>query len=183
MIHNRIRIAAMLGLALAGTWSACGISAQETSVTDDLGAPAVLPQYAGDEGGYTQFGLDVFHNYYPNTMTGVNSANMYPTPYPTPPSVGHTYYTYQPLYPHEYLYQHRRVYYNTYGGPEMFYQDPGQMGGAYNNTGYGLNKTTVVWQSGVLSYGPNPIRVLPLQHLRGITGRFGSGVGGCSTCR
>ncbi|HRE99462.1 MAG TPA: hypothetical protein PLI18_03020 [Pirellulaceae bacterium] len=181
MVRYRIRIAAMLGMALAGSWSACTLPAQEAAgEVPVVEAPAVLPQYAGEEG-YAAPGIDVFHNYYPNTMSGVNSASMYPAPYPTPGIAGHVYYTYQPLMPHEYLYQHTRTYYNTYGGPEMFYQDPGRYGACGGN-GYGLNKTTVVWQSGAFYYGPNPLRVLPLQQLRGVTGRL-QGLGGCSTCR
>jgi len=35
---------------------------------------------------------------------------LYPCPVPAPPSVGHTYITYQPLMPHEFLYRHRRTY-------------------------------------------------------------------------
>jgi hypothetical protein len=35
---------------------------------------------------------------------------MYPCPRPTPPLVGHTYVTYQPLMPQEFLYKHCRVY-------------------------------------------------------------------------
>ena len=35
----------------------------------------------------------------------------YVSPRPTPPSVGHTYITYQPLLPQEFLYHHHRKYY------------------------------------------------------------------------
>ena len=46
---------------------------------------------------------------------------------PTPPLVGHTYYTYQPLYPHEFMYAHKRVYHHHYN---------------YNR---GLHRTRVIW--------------------------------------
>ncbi len=36
-------------------------------------------------------------------------------PRPTPPLVGHTYITYQPLMPHEFLYRHHRCYYRDNG--------------------------------------------------------------------
>jgi hypothetical protein len=36
---------------------------------------------------------------------------MYVAPRPTPPFVGHTWVTYQPFMPHEYLYKHCRSYY------------------------------------------------------------------------
>ncbi len=52
---------------------------------------------------------DLFYNYYANGP-GAVPAPMYPAPRPTPPMVGHTYITYQPLMPHEFLYQHHRVY-------------------------------------------------------------------------
>jgi hypothetical protein len=35
---------------------------------------------------------------------------LYVSPRPTPPLVGHTYITYQPLAPHEFLYTHHRTY-------------------------------------------------------------------------
>ena len=41
---------------------------------------------------------------------------MYISPLPTPPLVGHTYITYQALYPHEMLYKHRRHYYRYHPG-------------------------------------------------------------------
>jgi hypothetical protein len=69
---------------------------------------------------------DVFYNYYvPNNMGAAAAA--YPAPYPTPSLIGHTYYTYQPLMPHEFLYTHHRTYHQYYNG------------------GMGLNRTTVSW--------------------------------------
>lgn len=63
---------------------------------------------------------DLFHNYYlnPNPVEGVG-AGLYPSPIYTPPYVGHTYYTYQPLMPHEFMYPHAEVYrrYNTRFSP------------------------------------------------------------------
>jgi len=49
----------------------------------------------------------LFANYYvpPGSPAGVG-AQLYPSPRPTPPLVGHTYVTYPPLAPHEFLYQH-----------------------------------------------------------------------------
>lgn len=69
---------------------------------------------------------DVFFNLYqPNNFGAAAAA--YPAPYPTPNWVGHTYYTYQPLMPHEFLYHHHRTYHQYYNG------------------GMGLNRTTVHW--------------------------------------
>ena len=54
---------------------------------------------------------DLFYNYYvPPGPDGGVPAQLYLCPRPTPPVVGHTYVTYQPLMPHEFLYKHRRVY-------------------------------------------------------------------------
>jgi hypothetical protein len=62
---------------------------------------------------------ELFGNYYvsPGSYGGVG-AELYPSPRPTPPLVGHTYVTYQPFLPHEFLYQHHRQYWrrNPDGG-------------------------------------------------------------------
>ena len=70
---------------------------------------------------------DLFYNFYvPPTCCGVG-AQMYVAPVPVPAVVGHTYYTYQPLMPHEFLYRHHRRYHRYY------------------NEGRGLTRTSVVW--------------------------------------
>lgn len=62
---------------------------------------------------------NLFYNYYvaPGACGGVG-AQLYLSPLPTPPLVGHTYITYQPLMPHEFLYSHSRTYrrYHPQGG-------------------------------------------------------------------
>lgn len=58
---------------------------------------------------------DLFYNYYvPPVGPGSVGAGLYPCPRPTPPMVGHTYITYQPLSPHEFLYKHHRSYVTTH---------------------------------------------------------------------
>ncbi len=59
---------------------------------------------------------DLFYNFYANTNCGGATAGMYPCPYPAPEQVGHTYYTYQPFMPHEFLYPHERTYHSYYDG-------------------------------------------------------------------
>ncbi len=61
---------------------------------------------------------DVFYNYYvgPAPFAGGAAAGIFPTPIPTPPLVGHTYITYQPLMPNEFLYQHHRSYHRHHPG-------------------------------------------------------------------
>lgn len=54
---------------------------------------------------------NVFYNYYAAPgRCGYAGAQLYIAPRPTPPLVGHTYITYQPLMPHEFLYPHHRTY-------------------------------------------------------------------------
>ena len=59
---------------------------------------------------------DLFYNYYvpPGGYGGV-PAQLYISPRPTPPVVGHTYITYQPLMPHEMLYPHSRLHWRQHG--------------------------------------------------------------------
>lgn len=74
-------------------------------------------------------GTDLFYNYY--TQGGVNQTNaqMYLSPGPIPPNVGHTFYTYQPFYPHELLYSHKNRFHNYY------------------DNGRGINRTRAVYYS------------------------------------
>jgi hypothetical protein len=54
---------------------------------------------------------DLFFNFYvPPVGPGSVGAKLYPCPRPTPPMVGHTYITYEPLMPSEFLYKHHRKY-------------------------------------------------------------------------
>jgi hypothetical protein len=57
---------------------------------------------------------DVFYNFYtPPVAVGPSpamGAQLYVAPRPVPPRVGHTWYTYPPFMPHEFLYKHRRKY-------------------------------------------------------------------------
>jgi hypothetical protein len=59
---------------------------------------------------------DLFYNYYVPPTCGGMGAELYISPRPVPPHVGHTYITYQPLYPHEFLYHHHRSYHRYYNG-------------------------------------------------------------------
>jgi len=54
---------------------------------------------------------DLFANYYVGPCPSGAAAQMYVSPLPVPANVGHTYTTYQPLMPHEYLYRHTRSHY------------------------------------------------------------------------
>ena len=68
---------------------------------------------------------NLFGNYYTWGNCGAIPAALYVSPKPIPPHVGWTYITYQPLYPHEFMYTHQRTYHRYYNG------------------GQGLNRTSV----------------------------------------
>ena len=75
----------------------------------------------------------------------VAGVGMYPAPYYSPQLGAQSYYAYQPLMPHEMMYQHSRNYFN-------YYNTGGYYGGGYDS----LNKTSVRWQSGTNHIGPLP---------------------------
>ena len=118
-------------------------------------------------------------NQYETAGASSATAGMYPAPHYVPYNVGASYYTYQPLQPHEMMYTHSRRYFNVYGGPENFYanQCNGRGGGA------GLNVTTVKWQNGCQHMGPLP-GTLPFASINDALARYWycrrSGGRGCS---
>jgi len=143
----------------------------EVDPDDDGGAiigeePALLdgvaPENAGELMG-SPYGRppapDLFYNYYVPPNAGSNPAVLYMAPRPIPQNVGHVYYTYQPLYPHEYLYPHYREYYTSYGNYH------GYQGYGDRTSG---NRTRVRWQRGT---------ILPTYFYKGGNGN-GSGGGG-----
>ena len=66
---------------------------------------------------------DLFYNFYvPPVPAGAYpgvGAQLYVAPRPVPPRVGHTWYTYPPFMPHEFLYKHRRHYVRPAGAMGM----------------------------------------------------------------
>jgi hypothetical protein len=135
----------------------------------------------------TPLASNFLYNYYTVPGASAVQAGMYPAPHPVPANVGHTFYTYQPLMPHEHMYEHSRNYYNYYAPPETFYHDPCHCRGG----GGGLNKTTVVWQNGGSHVGPFPFsggaaaafkyRVHSARYCLGHHGVHGFSLGGCAT--
>ena len=81
------------------------------------------------------------HNLFGNEFTQgyANQANaaLYISPVPVPPEVGHTYHTYQPLYPHEMMHWHSHRYHNYY------------------DNGRGLNRTSVHYYAPPVRTGAN----------------------------
>jgi hypothetical protein len=106
---------------------------------------------------------NLFNQYYTQGGANLTNAALYPAPHPVPYKVGNTYYTYQPLMPHELMWQHSRNYYNYYAPPSAFYTDPCK-GGGFG----GLNKTTVVWGSTCTNHmGPLPGSITHFANLQG----------------
>ena len=61
---------------------------------------------------------DIFYNFCagPSAHGGGVPAQLYVSPRPSPPFVGHTWITYPPLSPHEFMYHHCRKYHKYYRG-------------------------------------------------------------------
>lgn len=155
---------------------------------------ALATQAIGQDGSdQTPLASNFRYNFYTPPGASQLTAGMYPAPFWAPEQVGHTVYTYQPLMPHEHMYEHRRTYYQYYAGPEAFYRD--DCGRAHPG-GYGLNKTTVVWQNGGSHVGPSPCSWACMQNLCyrfakchyclgghcGSAGCAGGDCGGSSSC-
>lgn len=118
-IRSLLRKAALAGVTLAGLFS--GVSAQAQDPYFQRGCPTCREYQYGQP--------DLFRNYYvPPTCGGVGAA-AYMSPGPVPAMVGHTYITYEPFMPHEYLYHHDRTYHRYY------------------DDGRGLTRTHVKWYS------------------------------------
>ena len=130
MIYRLLRLAAVValfGVACEGNRGAAGqepgyrgpVQAMQAHHT---GAPVACrpPEYGNP---------DLFYNYYAGNNCGGVPASMYVAPYPVPATVGHSYYTYQPLMPHEFMYPHHRTYHRVY------------------DNGRGIDRTSVMWYS------------------------------------
>jgi hypothetical protein len=83
---------------------------------------------------------DLFYNYYVGPYPSGTAAQLYVSPMPVPSNVGHTWITYQPFMPHEYLYRHHRAYYtyNPGAGWTRTKVRYGTAGGHIQNTLYRL---------------------------------------------
>lgn len=110
------------GLLLAGSAQAqecqnCGVHGHAHRYRTPYGQPGNA-WYGGDLSCVDPRAVpvDLFYNYYIGGNCGSTPAAMYPAPYPTPLLTGHTWYTYQPLLPHEYMYTHHRSYHTYYDG-------------------------------------------------------------------
>jgi len=82
----------------------------------------------------------LFYNFYAPNYCGGVPAELYVAPRPVPPLVGHTYYTYQPLMPHEFMYPHHRTYRKWY------------------NDGRGMTRTRAIWYHAPVIFGLKSVR-------------------------
>ena len=136
-----LRIAAVAAAVVAFAATADQVSAQEYIVSSQVVSDEVVgggcangdcggSAVAGAAGGYRTYGHPhLFYNYYTHGYSNGVNAQMYVSPQPVPPYVGHTFMTYQPLAPEHYLYQHVDRYHNIYDG------------------GRGLNHTRAVYRA------------------------------------
>ncbi|QDU95037.1 hypothetical protein [Lignipirellula cremea] len=110
-----------------GNSSAAPDTLEGTAASDAAPLPQMMPRPTPE----------LFYNYYAQPWMGGVPAAMYVSPLPVPEHVGHTYYTYQPFLPHEWMYPHYRDYYNYH----TMYQG--------NGIGYdSYNKTSISWSRG-----------------------------------
>jgi hypothetical protein len=80
-----------------------------------LGRRSRVSDYASNEGIQRVYGQpDLFYNFYTQGYFNQTNAQMYLSPHPIPPNVGHTFFTYQPFYPHHMLYPHKNRFHRTY---------------------------------------------------------------------
>jgi hypothetical protein len=100
-------------------------------------AGTAAAQTAGGVPYNTYGGHDLFYNYYTQGYANGANAAMYISPVPVPPNVGHTFHTYQPLYPDEMLYWHKHRYHNYY------------------DNGRGLDRTKVLYYAPPVRTGAN----------------------------
>ena len=114
-----------------GSWCPRVACADDEAAEPAEGQEAYTTEASCDEAGLCrpwEYGNPaLFYNFYvPNQCGGV-PGQLYIAPRPVPPMVGHTYYTYQPLMPHEFMYPHHRTY-------RKWYDD-----------GRGMTRTRVLW--------------------------------------
>jgi hypothetical protein len=97
------------GLVVAVSAAACAAGGAALALPIDGGVEAPTP--------------DVFYNFYvppvPAGSAPGMGAQLYVSPRPVPPRVGHTWNTYPPFMPHEFLYKHRRRYVRPAGAMGM----------------------------------------------------------------
>ncbi|MCY2986199.1 MAG: hypothetical protein NTY15_21435 [Planctomycetota bacterium] len=111
-------VAAMSGNLLMAQCANCGSGSGSGSPMPGSYVPMGMgsggtDSYANLLGKGTQ---PLFDNYFTRGNANSAEAALYMSPVGVPGWVGHTYNTYQPLYPHQFLYQHHDRYHSYYDG-------------------------------------------------------------------
>jgi hypothetical protein len=109
----------MLGAAIAltsqsTTWGQCASGSCGGSLAGSyvpMSGSGGMDSFANLRGKGTQ---PLFDNYFTRGNANSAEAALYVSPIGVPGWVGHTYNTYQPLYPHQFLYQHHDRYHSYY---------------------------------------------------------------------
>ncbi len=133
MSKKLIRKALMLAVGLSGAWLP-GITVLAQCSSGNCGSVGVADGFGGygsvpfgsqirsstyaTNGGYGTWGhrqvQPLFDNYFTHGSANQADAALYVSPVGVPGWVGHTYITTQPLYPDEFLYQHKDRYHSYY---------------------------------------------------------------------
>jgi hypothetical protein len=104
-------LAAVSGGARAAECATCSGSGLAGCATCSDGNTGYKSYYGADASGWRQTAPPIFTNYYVPPSCCGPGAMLYVSPLPVPPLTGHTYVTYQPWMPHEFMYHHHRTYY------------------------------------------------------------------------
>ncbi len=128
---RKVSIAVLMGLGLGFVTTSedafaqcpngsCGGAMAGSYVPTGIGAGGMGPGGTA-AGGSNSFGnmlgqgtQPLFDNYFTRGNANSAEAALYMSPIGVPGWVGHTYNTYQPLYPHQFLYQHHDSYHSYY---------------------------------------------------------------------
>ncbi len=126
-----LRWTTLVAVALAawntGLLSTATCWAQDDEATEETPTAPAKPATTAAKNGEANLTPGAYNYYVHPGEAGLLGAQLYLSPRPTPPVVGHTYVTYPPLMPHEFLYRHHRTY-HTY------------------NPGSGWTRTRVSWR-------------------------------------
>jgi hypothetical protein len=119
---RKVTMAALMGLGIGTVVQSQGSVMAQCSSGSCGGtmAGSYVPAGMGS-GGVDSFGnmlgrgtQPLFDNYFTRRNANSAEAALYMSPIGVPGWVGHTYNTYQPLYPHQFLYQHHDRYHSYY---------------------------------------------------------------------
>jgi hypothetical protein len=109
---------AVVALAICMTLAASASADKPAKKTaEKASTSATVDSYVGDVAPGIQRGYgqpDLFYNFYTQGAANRANAQLYVSPMPIPPNVGHTYYTYQPFYPHHMMYPHQNRFHRNY---------------------------------------------------------------------